>query len=80
MPKLEGVEPVLKQGAKVADVGCELGASTILMARAYPNSAIVGFDFHAQSVELARQRAAEAGVGDRVRFEVAKAKEFPGTR
>jgi 2-polyprenyl-3-methyl-5-hydroxy-6-metoxy-1,4-benzoquinol methylase len=78
IPALEGVEPVLKDGAKIADVGCGLGASTILMAQAYPKSAVIGFDFHPKSVELARQRAAEAGVADRVRFEVAKAKEFPG--
>src|SRR5918999_3744060 len=78
IPALDGVEPLLKQGAKVADVGCGLGASTILMAQAYPNSTFIGFDFHPQSIELARQRAAEAGVGDRVRFEVAKAKEYPG--
>jgi 2-polyprenyl-3-methyl-5-hydroxy-6-metoxy-1,4-benzoquinol methylase len=78
IPALDGVEPLLKQGAKVADVGCGLGASTILMAQAYPNSTVVGFDFHPKSIDLARQRAAEAGVGDRVQFEVAKAKEFPG--
>jgi 2-polyprenyl-3-methyl-5-hydroxy-6-metoxy-1,4-benzoquinol methylase len=78
IPALDGVEPLLKQGAKVADVGCGLGSSTILMAQAYPNSAIVGFDYHAPSIELARQRAADAGVAERVRFEVAKAKEYPG--
>lgn len=78
IPALDGVEPLLKQGAKVADVGCGLGASTILMAQAYPNSTVIGFDFHPKSIELARQRATEAGVGDRVRFEVAKAKEYPG--
>ncbi|MEX0806506.1 MAG: class I SAM-dependent methyltransferase [Candidatus Binatia bacterium] len=78
IPALDGVDTLLKQGAKVADVGCGLGASTILMAQAYPNSTVIGFDFHPQSIELARQRAADAGVGDRVRFEVAKAKEYPG--
>jgi len=78
IPALDGVEPLLKQGAKIADVGCGLGASTILMAQAYPNSTVIGFDFHPKSIELARQRATEAGVGDRVRFEVAKAKEYPG--
>jgi 2-polyprenyl-3-methyl-5-hydroxy-6-metoxy-1,4-benzoquinol methylase len=78
IPALDGVEPLLKQGAKVADVGCGLGASTILMAQAFPNSSFIGFDFHPQSIELARQRAADAGVGNRVRFEVAKAKEYPG--
>jgi cyclopropane fatty-acyl-phospholipid synthase-like methyltransferase len=69
---------LLKNGAKIADVGCGLGSSTILMAQAYPDSTVVGFDYHAPSIEWARQRAAEAGVGDRVRFEVAKAKEYPG--
>ncbi|MGE5217667.1 MAG: class I SAM-dependent methyltransferase [Chloroflexota bacterium] len=78
IPALDGVEPLLQRGAKIADVGCGLGASTILMAQAYPNCTVVGFDFHPQSVELARQRAAESGVGDRVRFEVAKAKDYPG--
>jgi len=78
IPALDGVEPLLKQGAKIADVGCGLGASTILMAQAYPNSTVIGFDFHPKSIELARQRATEASVGDRVRFEVAKAKEYPG--
>jgi 2-polyprenyl-3-methyl-5-hydroxy-6-metoxy-1,4-benzoquinol methylase len=78
IPALDGVETLLKEGAKVADVGCGLGASTILMAQAYPNSTIIGFDFHPQSIELARQRADQAGVGDRVRFDVAKAKEYPG--
>ena len=78
IPALEGVEPLLTQGAKVADVGCGLGSSTILMAQAYPNSTVVGFDYHAPSIDLARQRASEAGVGDRVRFEVAKAKDYPG--
>lgn len=78
IPALDGVETLLKQDAKVADVGCGLGSSTILMAQAYPNSTIIGFDYHGPSIELARQRAAEAGVGDRVRFEIAKAKEFPG--
>lgn len=78
IPALDGVEPQLQEGAKIADVGCGLGSSTILMAQAYPRSVVTGFDFHPQSIELARQRAAEAGVGDRARFEVAKAKEYPG--
>lgn len=78
IPALDGVEPILKQGAKIADVGCGLGASTILMAQAFPNSTAVGFDFHPQSIEMARQRAAAAGLADRVHFEVAKAKEYPG--
>jgi 2-polyprenyl-3-methyl-5-hydroxy-6-metoxy-1,4-benzoquinol methylase len=78
IPALDGVEEKLKAGAKVADVGCGLGASTILMAQAYPNSTFVGFDYHEQSIEMARQRADEGGVGGRVSFEVAKAKDYPG--
>ena len=79
IPALEGVEAKLKAGAKVADVGCGHGASTVLMAQSYPQSTFVGYDYHAPSIERARQRAAEAGVADRARFEVAKAKEYPGT-
>jgi len=78
LPALDGVEAKLKAGAKVADVGCGLGASTILMAKAYPKSRFYGFDYHAGSIELANQRAKEAGVGDRVTFEVAKSTESPG--
>ena len=78
IPALEGVESKLKNGAKIADVGCGLGASTILMACAYPNSTVIGFDFHPKSIEIAGRRAAEAGVGDRVHFEIAKAKDYPG--
>jgi 2-polyprenyl-3-methyl-5-hydroxy-6-metoxy-1,4-benzoquinol methylase len=79
IPALDGVEAELKKGAKVADVGCGLGASTILMAQAYPRSTFIGFDYHEKSIEIARQRAIAGGVGDRVRFEVAKAKDYPGT-
>lgn len=79
IPALEGVEAKLKAGAKVADVGCGHGASTIVMAQAYPNSTFLGFDYHKESVATARQRAEEAGVADRVRFEVASAKNFPGS-
>jgi 2-polyprenyl-3-methyl-5-hydroxy-6-metoxy-1,4-benzoquinol methylase len=79
IPALEGVQAKLERGAKVADVGCGLGASTILMAKAFPRSRFHGFDYHAGSIETARRRAAEAGVGDRVTFEVAKAQDFPGT-
>ena len=78
IPALEGAEEKLKAGAKVADVGCGLGASTILMAQAYPKSEFVGFDYHDKSIETARQKAEAAGVADRVKFEVAKSKEFPG--
>ena len=79
IPALDGVEEKLKAGASVADVGCGLGSSTILMAQAYPNSSVVGFDYHDASIEMARQRAEAAGVADRVRFEVARAKDYPGT-
>ena len=79
VPALEGVEAKLKAGANVADVGCGLGASTILMAGAYPNSTFVGFDYHDASIETARQRAADAGVTERVKFEVARAKDYPGS-
>jgi 2-polyprenyl-3-methyl-5-hydroxy-6-metoxy-1,4-benzoquinol methylase len=78
IPALEGVEAKLRSGAKVADVGCGLGTSTILLGQAYPNSTIVGFDYHAPSIERAREKAAAAGVSDHVRFEVAPAKEYPG--
>ena len=78
IPALDGVDPKLKSGARVADVGCGLGASTILMAKSYPKSEFVGFDYHEKSIETAKQRARDAGVGDRIRFEVAKAKDYPG--
>jgi SAM-dependent methyltransferase len=78
IPSLDGVEAKLKEGAKVADVGCGLGASTILMAQAYPGSTFVGYDYHDGSIEMARQKASEAGVADRVTFEVARAKDYPG--
>ncbi|HXG20778.1 MAG TPA: class I SAM-dependent methyltransferase [Methylomirabilota bacterium] len=78
LPALEGVEARLHAGVRVADVGCGRGASTILMAQAYPQSTFFGFDYHAPSIERARQAAHEAGVADRVTFEVAKAKDYPG--
>ncbi|MBV8758653.1 MAG: class I SAM-dependent methyltransferase [Deltaproteobacteria bacterium] len=78
LPALNGVTAKLERGARVADVGCGVGASTIIMAKAYPRSHFWGFDYHAGSIELARQRAKEAGVADRVHFEVAKATDFPG--
>ena len=78
VPALDGVEEKLRAGARVADVGCGHGASTVLMAEAYPNSRFVGFDFHPGSVDRARKRAADAGVADRVTFEVATAKDYPG--
>lgn len=78
IPALEGVEEKLKDGAKVADIGCGHGASTILMAEAFPASEFHGFDYHPASIERAREAAAEAGV-DNVEFEVATAKDYPGT-
>jgi len=78
IPALDGVEHKLRAGANVADVGCGLGTSTILLGQAYPNSTIVGFDYHALSIERAREQAVAAGVSDHVHFEVATAKEYPG--
>lgn len=79
IPALEGVHDRLAAGGTVADIGCGYGASTIVMAQAYPNSTFVGFDYHAESIEAARKRASEAGVGDRVRFEVSSAADFAGS-
>ena len=78
IPALDGIAARLEAGGHVADVGCGHGASTIIMAQAYPNARLVGFDSHAGSIEQARRRAEEAGVADRVTFEVAPATEFPG--
>ncbi len=78
IPSLNDVQAKLEAGARVADVGCGKGASTILLAQAYPNSKFYGFDYHPESIEGAREAARKAGVADRVTFEVAKAKEFPG--
>jgi 2-polyprenyl-3-methyl-5-hydroxy-6-metoxy-1,4-benzoquinol methylase len=78
IPALDGVEAKLQSGAKVADVGCGHGASTIIMAKAYPQSTFVGYDYHQGSIDSARKRAAEAGVSDRVTFEPASAKDYPG--
>jgi 2-polyprenyl-3-methyl-5-hydroxy-6-metoxy-1,4-benzoquinol methylase len=78
IPTLEGVDARLKAGATVADVGCGHGASTVIMAQAYPASKFFGFDYHAPSIEHARNAAKKAGVQDRVTFEVAKAKDYPG--
>src|SRR5438128_11984407 len=76
IPALDGVEAKLAAGARVADVGCGHGASTLLLAEEYPASSIVGFDAHEGSIEAARKRAADAGLADRVRFEVASAATF----
>ena len=74
-----GVEEKLAAGARVADVGCGLGASTVLIAQAFPEVSVVGSDYHDGSIELARKRAADAGVADRVTFEVASAQTFAGS-
>ncbi len=78
LPALDGVVAKLERGALVADVGCGHGASTILMAQAFPQSTLVGSDYHAGSIEIARERAQAAGLGDRVRFEAASAAAHPG--
>ncbi|MFO1310922.1 MAG: class I SAM-dependent methyltransferase [Burkholderiales bacterium] len=78
LPALDGVVARLEAGAKVADIGCGHGASTIVMAKAYPRSRFFGFDFHLPSIEQARSRAEDAGVTDRVQFAQARAREFPG--
>jgi len=77
IPALDGVEAKLKQGAKIADIGCGHGSSSILMAQAYPNSTVTGFDFHPPSIEAAKAKARAAGV-ENVRFEVASAQDYPG--
>jgi len=78
LPALDGVPAALAQGGRVADIGCGHGASTLLMAQAFPRSHFVGSDYHAASVQVAGKRAAEAGLADRVRFEVAAADAFGG--
>jgi SAM-dependent methyltransferase len=78
LPALEGVVAKLEQGAKVADLGCGHGASTVLMAEAFPQSSFVGSDYHAGSIDTARVRAEKAGVADRVLFEAVPAAEHPG--
>lgn len=78
IPALTGIDARLRTGGSVADIGCGLGSSTILMAEAYPDSTFVGFDFHEPSIVAARAAAAEAGITDRVQFEVASAKDYPG--
>jgi 2-polyprenyl-3-methyl-5-hydroxy-6-metoxy-1,4-benzoquinol methylase len=78
LPALEGVVEKLQRGARVADVGCGHGASTVVMARAFPNSHFIGFDYHPASIERARKSAADAGVSANTSFEVAQAKTYPG--
>ncbi len=79
IPALDGVAAKLEAGATVADIGCGLGASTILLAQHYPNSRFTGSDYHGESIEIARKRAADAGVADRIHFETAAADGFTGT-
>ncbi len=78
LPALDGVEAKLKRGAVVADVGCGRGASTLLMANAFPNSRFFGFDYHHESIKGARETANRQGLGERAEFRVSKAKEFTG--
>ena len=80
IPALHEVKQKLDAGARVADVGCGKGASTLLMAKAFPNSRFFGFDYHDRSIEAARASVEREGLSDRVSFEVAKAKEFPGNQ
>ncbi|HEY7250365.1 MAG TPA: class I SAM-dependent methyltransferase [Methylomirabilota bacterium] len=79
IPALDGVKARLEAGGRIADVGCGHGASTIIMAQAFSRATITGFDYHPASIEAARRAADKAGVGDRVSFEVASAKAYPGT-
>lgn len=77
LPALDGVVEKLRRGGRGADIGCGHGASTVLMAKAFPDAEFVGYDYHPASIEMAKQRASEAGVGN-VRFEVADAAGYPG--
>jgi SAM-dependent methyltransferase len=79
IPALDGASARLGAGARVADVGCGHGLSTLLMAEAFPRSEFIGFDYHAASIEDARSHSRRAGLDDRLRFEIASAKDFPGT-
>jgi SAM-dependent methyltransferase len=78
IPALSDVKEKLEAGARVADIGCGKGASTLLMAKAFPNSRFFGFDYHDKSIEAARESAGRNGLSDRVTFDVSKAKDFPG--
>lgn len=79
LPSLDGVKAKLESGGIVADVGCGHGSSTILMAKAFPKSKFVGFDYHPASIEWAKNVAAKKGVSNRVQFEVASAKQYAGS-
>jgi ubiquinone/menaquinone biosynthesis C-methylase UbiE len=78
LPSLDGIVQKLERGAAVADVGCGHGFSTVIMAKAFPSSTFVGYDFHPGSVEQARLHAEQHGVTANTRFEVGLASEFPG--
>jgi len=78
IPSLHEVKQKLEAGARVADVGCGKGASTLLLAKAFPKSKFFGFDYHDKSIEAARESAGRQGLGDRVSFAVSKAKDYPG--
>jgi 2-polyprenyl-3-methyl-5-hydroxy-6-metoxy-1,4-benzoquinol methylase len=79
IPALDGVAEKLAAGARVADLGCGLGSSSVLIAQAYPNTKVIGSDYHAESIERARKKAADAGVANQVEFELATAQTFSGT-
>ena len=79
LPALDGVVEKLQRGARVADIGCGHGESTVIMAQAFPNSTFVGSDYHEESIAAARRNAQEAGVADRVTFEVTPAQGFTGS-
>ncbi|MDP4507213.1 class I SAM-dependent methyltransferase [Nonomuraea turcica] len=79
IPAMDGVDEKLTAGGRVADLGCGLGSSSLLLAEAYPRVTVAGSDYHADSIALARKKAAEAGLNDRVSFEVATAQTFTGT-
>ncbi|WP_114905738.1 class I SAM-dependent methyltransferase [Ornithinimicrobium murale] len=79
LPALDGVVARLERGGRVADIGCGHGATAVLLAQSFPHSSVVGTDYHAESIDVARQRAAEAGVADRASFQVASGAAHPGT-
>jgi len=79
IPALDGVQEKLERGAKVADIGCGLGSSTVLMAKAFPNSEFFGFDYHDDSIKLAQEQAKREGLDSRLHFEKAMAKDYPGS-
>src|SRR5436305_1446341 len=78
LPALDGVVDKLERGGTIADVGCGHGASTVLMAEAFPKSQLFGFDYHQEGIETARKRAAAAGVDSRVEFAAEPAASYSG--